>query len=347
MAEISVCMIVKNEAAILARCLDSLKGIYDELIIVDTGSADNTKEIAAKYTDKIYDFEWSDNFSDARNYAFSLATKDYIYSADADEVIDEENREKFLAFKENIPEEAEIVQMKYVNQLCFNTSFNFDEEMHPMLYKRLRTFRFVSPIHESVRLEPVIVNSDIKITHMPSALHSKRDFSIYRRIVEKENLSEHLFMMYARELFISGDDDDFKNAADYFRNEVNNGVRSELNLKQGLCVVTKAEYCLGNYPAMFNSALKNMSDGKGSSEVCCVLGDYYFNQAKDYPEAALWYANAAFETSPELNIHSCGDYPFTMLSECCLKLGDEDGSNFFKTKCEEWKKEFSMAFSKE
>ena len=84
MISISMCMIVKNEQDILARCLDSYAGTYDELIIVDTGSTDNTKEIAAHYTDKIYDFEWINDFSAARNFAFSKATKEYIYSADAD-----------------------------------------------------------------------------------------------------------------------------------------------------------------------------------------------------------------------------------------------------------------------
>ena len=71
MISISMCMIVKNEQDILARCLDSYAGTYDELIIVDTGSTDNTKEIAAHYTDKIYDFEWTGDFSEARNFAFS------------------------------------------------------------------------------------------------------------------------------------------------------------------------------------------------------------------------------------------------------------------------------------
>ena len=96
MATVSVAMIVKNEEKILDRCLDSLQGIYDELIIVDTGSVDNTKDIAHKYTDKVYDFEWCDDFSAARNYAFSKCTMDYIYTADADEVLDQENRVKFV-----------------------------------------------------------------------------------------------------------------------------------------------------------------------------------------------------------------------------------------------------------
>ena len=81
MITISLCMIVKNEERILARCLDSVKDLVDEIIIVDTGSADATKRIAAEYTDKIYDFTWIDDFSAARNFAFSKATGDYIYSA--------------------------------------------------------------------------------------------------------------------------------------------------------------------------------------------------------------------------------------------------------------------------
>ena len=93
---ISLCMIVKNEEKILRRCLDSLKGIYDEAIIVDTGSTDSTKEIAKEYTDKVYDFVWVNDFSKARNFAMEKATCDYIYMADADEVLDEENRKKFL-----------------------------------------------------------------------------------------------------------------------------------------------------------------------------------------------------------------------------------------------------------
>ena len=93
MPTISLCMIVKNEEKHLARCLDTVRDLMDEIIIVDTGSADRTKEIAARYTDRIYDFAWIDDFSAARNFAFSMAGCDYIYSADADEVLDEENHQ--------------------------------------------------------------------------------------------------------------------------------------------------------------------------------------------------------------------------------------------------------------
>ena len=79
-------MIVKNEEKFLQRCLDSVD--VDEIIVVDTGSTDKTKEIARNYTGKVYDFKWVDDFSKARNFSISKATKEWILVLDADEVID-------------------------------------------------------------------------------------------------------------------------------------------------------------------------------------------------------------------------------------------------------------------
>ena len=208
MATISVCMIVKNEEKVLARCLDSLKGLWEELIIVDTGSTDRTKEIAKKYTDKVYDFVWTGNFSDARNYSFSKAGCEYIYSADADEVLDEENREKFFLLKEALTEEneIEIVQMYYGNQLSQNSIYNFDKEYRPKLYKRLRKFMWQEPIHEAVRLEPVVYDSDIVIWHKPHGQHGARDLTYFEKMIEKgESLSDRIQDIYLRELYFIGE----------------------------------------------------------------------------------------------------------------------------------------------
>ena len=87
MVSISLCMIVKNEEDVLARCLDSAAGLVDEIVIVDTGSTDRTREIAARYTDKIFDFPWRDDFAAARNESFSHAAMDYCLWLDADEVV--------------------------------------------------------------------------------------------------------------------------------------------------------------------------------------------------------------------------------------------------------------------
>ena len=78
MATVSLCMIVKNEEKVLARCLDSIADLMDEIIIVDTGSTDRTKEIAKEYTDKIYDFQWINDFF-CREKFLSVQSEHGIY----------------------------------------------------------------------------------------------------------------------------------------------------------------------------------------------------------------------------------------------------------------------------
>ena len=82
---ISAAMIVRNEQAHLARCLESIKKVANEIVIVDTGSTDKTVEIAEEYTKNIYNQKWTDNFSLHRNYSFSKCTNDWIIQIDADE----------------------------------------------------------------------------------------------------------------------------------------------------------------------------------------------------------------------------------------------------------------------
>ena len=83
--KISACVITKNEEKNIARCINSYKDIVDEIILVDTGSTDNTVEIAKSLGAKIYYYEWQNDFSAAKNYALSMAKGDWIIFLDADE----------------------------------------------------------------------------------------------------------------------------------------------------------------------------------------------------------------------------------------------------------------------
>lgn len=91
---ISLCMIVKDEEAFLEQCLNSVKALVDEMIIIDTGSTDKTKAIAQQFTKKVLDFPWGDDFAAVRNEAIKHATKDWILIMDADEVIAQQDHEK-------------------------------------------------------------------------------------------------------------------------------------------------------------------------------------------------------------------------------------------------------------
>lgn len=310
---ISVCMIVKNEEKNLAGCLDCLKAIADEIVIVDTGSTDKTKEIAERYTDKIYDFAWIDDFSAARNFAFSKATMDYIYSADADERLDEENQAKFLQLKQILLPEIEIVQMYYCNQLENNTIYSFDKEYRPKLYKRLREFVWREKIHEAVALEPVVYDSDIEIIHKPHGNHGGRDLKIFAKMIEGgEPISKRLREIYAKELFIAGSEDDFEQAELFLKACVEEAA-DEDELKRASCVLARFYRTKGDIAEFFKYALKVTVLGS-CSEMCCEIGQFYFDRS-DFAEAAMWFYNAANETEALLSIAYADEIPNKYLKE--------------------------------
>lgn len=305
MITISLCMIVKNEEAVLARCLDTIADLVDEIVIVDTGSTDATKQIASQYTSNVYDFKWIDDFSAARNFAFSKATKEYIYSADADEVLNEENRERFRLLKENLLPEVEIVQMKYGNQLSFGTVYNFDEEYRPKLFKRLREFVWEEAIHETIRTFPIVYDSDIVITHMPTSPHGSRDLKNFKRqISEGRVLSKRLTNMYARELLMVGEEADLVWAEDYFEKITMNCEADNDALMEAYCIVVKAARLRKDTVQLMKYTTKAVLSG-GCSEICLELGLFY-EACSDYEEAAIWYYNAAYEAQPIL-MRSAGE----------------------------------------
>lgn len=317
MASISLCMIVKNEESVIDRCLSSIYDLMDEIIIVDTGSNDNTVQIAKKYTDKVYSYEWNNNFSDARNYSISLATCEYIYCADADEVLDNENRNKFKLLKEALLPEIEIVQMLYSGQYDNNTVYNYDEELRPKLFRRLRSFTFINPVHEILRLDPVVFDSDIKIFHKPHGNHSGRDLSIFANFYSGENalsISSQQLTMYAKELYISGSKDDFIKAIPVFEKAFETKTAPE-DIVVITTILARAYKLSGNIPLFFKYAMKcTLSELQGCSEICVELGDYY-QSVNDYNEAYLWYYNAQNECKPVLNIRYGTEIPEAKLKE--------------------------------
>lgn len=320
MITVSLCMIVRNEEKVLRRCLDSVADLVDEIVIVDTGSTDGTKSIAAEYTNAVYDFTWIDDFSAARNFAFSKATKEYIYSADADEVLDEENRARFCLLKETLLPEIEIVQMKYGGQLRFRTVYNFDEEYRPKLFKRLREFVWQEPIHETVRLEPIVYDSDIVISHFPESSHAKRDLANFEKHCSAGyRLPKRLHNMYARELLMAGDPEDFARAEEFFVKSAADEGRDGGEIAEACCVVAHAARLAGDTVRFFKYASKVIAE-EANSEICCEMAHFY-EDSGDYEEAAVWYYNAVYETQPALNIGAGGREALEGLLRCYERMG--------------------------
>lgn len=164
MISVSLCMIVKNEEDVLERCLKSVAGLVDEIIIVDTGSTDRTREIATHFTNQIFDFPWQDDFSAARNEAFSHASMDYCMWLDADDVFLEEDQKAFLNLKETLDPTVSVVMAPYHTGFDERgrVTFSYYRER---LIKNRAGMCWVGAVHEVVTPVGNVLYSDFAVTH--------------------------------------------------------------------------------------------------------------------------------------------------------------------------------------
>lgn len=175
--KLSVSMIVKNESSCLAKCLESVKGA-DELIVVDTGSTDNTKEIAALYGAKIYDFPWIDDFAAARNYSLQQCTGDFIFIIDADWTLAPGGMEKIRKATENAPANIKTINVN------IETPTGTHKYKQPLLFRRCPEVFWKGAIHNYLSVKEDNP-SDIVIYPGYSAAH-KLDPDRTLRILLKE-----------------------------------------------------------------------------------------------------------------------------------------------------------------
>ncbi len=162
---ISACLIVKNEEAVLEKCLASLHGIVDEIVVVDTGSTDRTMEIARRFGAVEGYFEWIKDFSAARNHALSLATGEWALWIDADEQLDPSCREEFE--KAVCRPHIGGFSIEIVNYL--DESGTVTEFVHSptRLFRRIPGVQFSEPIHEQIT--PSLINLGLPWTPLPAA----------------------------------------------------------------------------------------------------------------------------------------------------------------------------------
>jgi GT2 family glycosyltransferase len=320
---ISLCMIVKNEQETIARCLDSIRDIVDEIIVVDTGSTDDTVEILKRYTDKIYHFEWIDDFSAARNFAFAQATMDYILWLDADDVIYEKDRKKLAELKQSLNFSIDSVSMEY--HLSFDQDGNVtSKSRRNRLVKRANKFRWHGAVHEYLLVGGNILNSDIAITHISVEHESDRNIRIYEaRLARGETFEPRDLYYYANELL---DHRRFQDAAAVYE--------QFLNTHQGwiedvIAACGKLADCYHNLNQPDKEqeyTLRSFLYDTPRADFCCRMG-YYFLQKSEWTKAAFWYELATNLPKPDVNwgfVNSaCSTWlPHLQLCVCYDRMGD-------------------------
>lgn len=285
MFSISVCMIIKNEQETLARILECAKKFADEIIIVDTGSTDESVETAKKFTNKVFHFDWCNDFSKARNYSFSKATCDYQMWLDADDVITIENINKINRLK-NSGIDADVFMFKY--------SCGFDARNTPILtyyrerlLKRKNNFLWQGFVHEVIVPQGHIEYCDIEIEHR-KIKHSnpKRNLNLYRNAKKQgKEFSAREQYYYARELFYNNYITTAIKNLNKFLKMPNTFPPDNLGAYLILCdcLIIKKQY---------ETALKKMficiKKHIPTAEMCCKIG-YLYDLTGDTTKAIFWY----------------------------------------------------------
>lgn len=278
-------MIVKDEEVTLARCIECVKPIADEIIIVDTGSTDGTVQIARSLDAEVFFFEWCDDFSAARNFSFSKAECDLVMWLDADDVITPENARKIADLKQR--DDFDVAFIKYA--AAFDGDSPTFEYYRERIFRRSMNFKWQGFVHEVITPAGRIVYSDACVYHKKvKAGDPQRNLAIYQsRISAGCKLDERGKFYYGRELF--------------FNNLLTECIAVLTDyLKGGGWTENKIEACRTLYKAYGKSGreeeavsalLQAFSYDAPRAEDCCYLAEYF--EGKNQIGAAIyWYERA-------------------------------------------------------
>ncbi|OPH57491.1 glycosyltransferase [Paenibacillus ferrarius] len=320
---ISLCMIVKNEENALPICLHSVRGIADEIIIVDTGSSDRTKELAAKYTDQIYDFAWVEDFAAARNFAFSKATKQYILWLDADDVLTEKDRGLFLALIGSMETKVDRVTMAY--HLSFDENNQVTHSLRRnRLVRRACQFEWIGAVHEYLNASGSVYHSEVAITHQKDKVHTDRNLQIYRKRRERgEPFSTRDHYYFANECREHGFFDEAIPLYELFLADPagwqEDQIAASLHLAE--CYSHK-----GLRDEQLTALFRTLEYDLPRADTCCRIGSIFLEEL-DYHQAIYWYESAAQCSKPAEMMgvvnHSFWTWlPHVQLCLCYDRIGD-------------------------
>jgi glycosyltransferase involved in cell wall biosynthesis len=237
---LALTMIVRNEEAHIGTALQHARRFADQIVIVDTGSTDRTKEICATVADEVLDFEWCDDFAKARNVGLERCTTDFIIWLDADDRVTEETADRIAALMRD-PDPAardwDALMLPYV--------YARDAAGNPTLVQyRERIFRnhcglrFEFPIHECLKFVPgtrVRDRDDMPIIHnkvAPAESSRVRNLRILRQAVETDEYRAHprIWRWMAREEEAEASIPIYRKIFEEFRGAYTPGVLSEMHV---------------------------------------------------------------------------------------------------------------------
>lgn len=343
---LSLCMIVRDEEKVLERCLESVQGLVDEIIIVDTGSVDSTKEIARKYTDQIYDFTWINDFAAAKNEAISKATGKWILSLDADEYVVPEDhkalKEYLLTLDHNEP--VGII-LPIFNITGSGKNTKLVESSACRLFPNHEDIIFYRPIHEQIKHKtidlPFIRFKSLKIFHTGYTAEvrgqkdkSSRNMKIFESLAVK---TEYDYFTLGNEYMILND---LKKAIYYYQRAYHKADKNQDWIMHCTNQMVNAYMSLDRFKEAFELADESLS-------MWPYYSDYYFykgfiyeyfgfdNEAIEVLKQSIQIAEKPIDKKGRfwLTTPSYGStLPYTLLSKIYLNTNDNKNAILYITK---------------
>ncbi len=321
-------MIVKDEQEVLGRCLDSIRPLVDEIIIVDTGSADETRDIALRHGAKVYSFDWGDDFAEVRNFSFSKARCPYILWLDADDVVLPEELDKLLRLKGGLNKDVYYLLYDYAQDESGNSLCTLYRERvvrnHPAI-------RWHNPVHECLLITREMISevTDIVITHRRTQAGARADENRNLRILESAVKNEgnagnpRLQYYLGKEYQDAGRENEAIAAYRHFLQMDGGWVEDRISAQQRLaeCYYNLSRKEPGqeiHYRLLARAEAKaaRIMDDRWA-EPYFLLGQIAFDEG-DYEEAAFWYERALRPRPPVLSPVSAFCYALGPLVQLCL-----------------------------
>ncbi|MVX62329.1 glycosyltransferase [Clostridium chromiireducens] len=338
---LSLCMIVKNEEENLKNCLSKVVAFIDEIIIVDTGSNDNTKNIAKKFTNKIYDFKWCNDFSKARNFSIKKASNDWVFVLDADELIIDflmGNVEKFIRKPSN---ENKVGRIQRTNIIEDETGDKKYIERVNRLFNR-NYFHYEGTIHEQIISKDnkmyTTDNIDISVEHIGYTREAisrtdklNRNIDLLKEAVKKDFNDPYYYFQLGKSYYMLRD---YIASASYFKKALEFELNFDLEYVEdlietyGYSLINSERYsealmlekCIGiysKYPDFnFLMGLIYMNNAKFTQAVESFLKCTKFSSSKvegittysSYYNIGVIYDVLGFRKEAIKYYRMCGDY---------------------------------------
>ena len=200
-----------NEERCIKRCLEHVIGVFDEIIVIDTGSNDYTKELILEFENKklkLFDFEWCDDFSKVRNFGINQANSDWVIFIDADEIFQIDNKNKLyeiLSLLDNVVQKKDISLSFEIHEK--NTSFIFDD-IPRMIYKN-GNCKYYGNVHEEIRSnkgKAILIKTNIILFHdgyskevISKKDKKKRNVLLLNKCIENEPNNLRWYYYYSRD----------------------------------------------------------------------------------------------------------------------------------------------------